>query len=79
MKDTAPDIEALMHARYLAMPPGERLVIVARMFETARAMVLASFPADLSAEEVRRRLCERLYGSLAAQVYGALYLPKEGS
>jgi hypothetical protein len=33
-----------------------------RMFDAARAMVLASFPADLSEIEIRGRLCERIYG-----------------
>ena len=32
------------------------------MFEAARNMILASFPAGLSEIEIRRRLCERLYG-----------------
>ena len=58
-----------MRARYLAMTPAQRIVIAAQMFETARAMVLASLPAGLSPEETRRRLCERLYGSLAARLY----------
>lgn len=40
------------------------------MFETARAIVLASLPAGLSAEDLRRKLCERLYPELAAEAYG---------
>jgi len=33
-------------------------------------MVLASLPAGLSAEDLRRKLCERLYPELAAEAYG---------
>jgi hypothetical protein len=71
MKDTTPEIEALLRTRYLAMTPTERVVIAAQMFETARAMVLASLPAGLSPEQTRRRLCERLYGSLADEAYAS--------
>jgi hypothetical protein len=70
LKDTSPEITALVRQRYAAMPPAQRLVIGARMFESARAMVLASLPADLSPDEIRRRLCERFYGDLASKVFG---------
>ena len=33
-----------------------------RMFDAARAMILASFPPGLSEHEIKGRLCERLYG-----------------
>jgi hypothetical protein len=33
-----------------------------RMFDAARAMALASLPAELSAEELKRQLFQRLYG-----------------
>ena len=32
------------------------------MFDVAKAMVLASFPEGLTDIEIKRRLCERLYG-----------------
>lgn len=71
MKDTSPEIERMVRERYLAMSPEERFLIGCQMFETARTIVLASFPPGLSAEEVRRRLCERFYGArVAAAVYG---------
>lgn len=70
MPDTSPEIAEMMRQRYAAMSPIDRLEIGARMFESARAMVLASLPKTLSAEEVRRRLCERFYGSLADEVFG---------
>lgn len=33
-----------------------------QMFLMARQMMLASFPPNLSDIEIKRRLCERLYG-----------------
>ncbi len=70
MNDTSPEIAEMIRQRYLAMSPAERLAIGARAFESARAMVVASLPPGLSAEETRRRICERFYGSLAREVYG---------
>ena len=70
MNDTIPEMELLVRERYLAMTPAERFLIGVQMFETARAMALASFPAGLSIDEMRRRLCERLYGDLARKAYG---------
>jgi hypothetical protein len=53
-------------ARYqsmlLARSPSERVVMAAQMFDAARAIVLASFPPELSLDERRRRLFARLYG-----------------
>jgi hypothetical protein len=46
----------------LARTPAERLAMGSQMFEAARAIMLASLPPGLSATEIRRRLCERLYG-----------------
>jgi hypothetical protein len=46
----------------MARTPEERITMAARMFDTARAMVLASLSPDLSSEERRRQLFERLYG-----------------
>jgi hypothetical protein len=40
----------------------ERFIIGARMFESARAIVLASFPANISNTDRKRKLYERFYG-----------------
>lgn len=69
MNDTSPEIAEMLRQRYLTMPAAERLVIGARMFETARAMVMASLPPGLSQEETRRRICERFYGELAEEIF----------
>jgi len=52
----------MMRERLLARSGAERLAMGSRMFDAARAVVLASFPAGLSEIEVKRLLCERLYG-----------------
>jgi hypothetical protein len=70
MNDTSPEIARMVHERYAKMQPVERFLIGVSMFETARAIVLASFPIDLSPEKLRRKLCERLYPELAARAYG---------
>jgi hypothetical protein len=62
MTDTSPEFERRYREMLMARSPEERMAMAARMFDTARAMVLASFPPDLSHEERRRRLFERLYG-----------------
>jgi len=62
MNDTSPEIAAMMRRMLLARTGAERLVMTSDMFEAARAMVLASLPADLPDMEIKRRLCERFYG-----------------
>jgi hypothetical protein len=43
----------------------ERFIMGARMFEAARQMVLASLPAGLSPDEMKRQLFQRLYNQPA--------------
>lgn len=62
MNDTPRVIAELVRAKLLARSGAERVLMGSRMFETARAMVLASFPRGLSEIEIKRRLCERFYG-----------------
>lgn len=70
MFDTTPEAARLVHELYARKTGAERLRMGASMFETARILVLASFPPGLSEREIRRRLCERFYGNLADKVYG---------
>lgn len=63
MNDTSPEIDALVRERLLARSGAERMLMGSRMFDAARALVLASFPGGLSQIEIKSRLCERLYGS----------------
>ena len=62
MTDTSPEIEELVRQKLMARSGEERFLMGVLMFDSARAMVLASFPADLSPEELKRRLFQRLYG-----------------
>ncbi len=73
MRDTMPKAARLMKELWLGLPDERRIVLAAEMFDTARVLVLASFPDGLSPAETRRRLCARLYGKdLAARCAAAL-------
>ena len=62
MTDTPPEIAAMVRARLMSLSGAERFRMGVEMFDAARRMVLASFPADLTETERKRRLFERLYG-----------------
>jgi hypothetical protein len=71
MHDTTPAVTEWLRGRYLDRSGSERLVMGAQMFESARTLVLASLPADLSPAQVRRQLCLRFYGeALTERVLG---------
>jgi hypothetical protein len=70
MNDTSPEVARMVHERYAQMQPVDRFLIGVSKIETARAIVLASFPVDVSPGKLRRTLCERLYPELAARAYG---------
>ena len=62
MTDTPPEIAELVRQRIMAFSPEERFMMGVRSFEAARAMVIASLPPDLSPDEFKRRLFQRIYG-----------------
>jgi hypothetical protein len=62
MMDTPPEIAAMVRRRLMARSGAERFIMGARMFDAARAMVLASLPANLSEAECKARLFQRFYG-----------------
>ena len=62
MNDTPPEIEKKVHEMMMARSGAERLIMGSSMFDTARSIVLASLPKDLSDEELKHRLFERIYG-----------------
>jgi hypothetical protein len=62
MNDTSPEIEAKVHEMMMARSGAERLIMGSRMFDAARAIVIASLPKDLPEDELKRRLFERIYG-----------------
>jgi hypothetical protein len=69
MRDTTPEFDALLEQSYARMAPEERVRISTEMFDTAVALVETSLPAGLDPAERRFRLCERLYGDLAARAF----------
>jgi len=62
MNDTTPEIAEKFHEMMMARTGAERLIMGSAMFDLARKIVLASLPKDLSDEELKRRLFERIYG-----------------
>jgi hypothetical protein len=65
MTDTPPEIAELVRQKLMAHSAEERFLMGVRMFDAARALVLASLPAGLSPEETKRQLFHRLYGQPA--------------
>lgn len=65
MNDTSPEIAELVRQKLMARSSAERFVMGTRMFDAARAVVLASLPQELSPPELKRQLFERLYGQPA--------------
>jgi hypothetical protein len=62
MTDTPPEIAELVRQKLMARSGEERFLMGVRSFEAAREMVLASFPAGLTPEQLKRQLFQRLYG-----------------
>ena len=62
MTDTPPEIELMVREKIMALSNEERFVIGAQMFDSAREMIKASLPKDLSEPELQRLLFKRIYG-----------------
>ena len=62
LTDTSTEVAQLVHDRLMALSGAERFRMGVDMFDAARRMVLASFPAELTDAERKRRLFERFYG-----------------
>lgn len=62
MTDTPPEIAELVRKKLMERSGEERFLMGMRSFDAARAIVLASLPADLPPEELKRRLYQRIYG-----------------
>jgi hypothetical protein len=60
--DTTPEIEQTMREKIMERSGEERFIMGALMFDSAREMVKASLPRDLSETEQRRLLFKRIYG-----------------
>jgi hypothetical protein len=62
MNDTPPEIVELVRKALMSRSGSERFVMGARMFDAARAMVLASLPPGVPPDDLKRQLFERIYG-----------------
>jgi hypothetical protein len=60
--DTSPEIERTVRNKIMARSGEERFIMGAEMFDSAREMVKASLPKNLSETEMRRLLFKRIYG-----------------
>jgi len=65
VNDTSPEIAELVRARLMAKSGEERFIMGARMFESARRIIIASLPKDLPEPQFKRLLYERIYGAKA--------------
>jgi hypothetical protein len=63
MDDTTPEIKEKMREMMMSRTGSERVIMGASMFDAARLIVLSSLPKDLSEDEVKRKLFERIYGA----------------
>jgi hypothetical protein len=69
--DTSPEIERMVRNKIMARSGEERFIMGAEMFDSAREMVKASLPKNLSETERRRLLFKRIYGKeLKIESYG---------
>jgi hypothetical protein len=62
MNDTTPEIEKKVHEMMMERSGAERLIMGSAMFDLARKIVIASLPKDLSDDEFKHQLFERIYG-----------------
>ncbi len=64
MNDTNPAVEKKFLAMLMRKSGMERIRMGSGMFDSARSMMLASFPKDLSPQEIRHLLLARTYPEL---------------
>ena len=62
MNDTSPEAKKIQDELFAKLSGEERLLMGLEMFETARKIVLSSFPPNLPENEIRKRLFLRFYG-----------------
>jgi hypothetical protein len=61
MNDTSDAMAKLVLERYRAMTPEERWLAASSLFETAREIIQSSLPRNLTVEQRRLAVAERLY------------------
>jgi hypothetical protein len=63
VKDTSPEMASLYHDLLISKTGEERFMMGVSLCETARRIVLSSFPKDISETEIRIRLLYRYYSN----------------
>ena len=63
MNDTSPEANKIQNDLFAKLTGEERMLMGLEMFETAKKIVLSSFPKNLPENEKRKRLFLRLYGN----------------
>ena len=74
--DTSPEIAAMIRDRIMKLSGAQRFIMGARMFESARVIVLASFSGNISELERKRMLYERFYGERLTSAVETAEAPK---
>ena len=62
MHDTSIEIQKIYHDLLMAKTGEERFLMGISMFQTARELAIASFPKNITDQEIRKLLLKRLYG-----------------
>jgi hypothetical protein len=62
MNDTTADIRRRQFDLMKKLSPNRRIELACEMFQTAREMIIASLPKNLSEQEFKRQLYFRIYG-----------------
>jgi hypothetical protein len=61
MNDTSAAISKIVSDRYRSMTPAERWLAASSLFESARKIVEASLPTELTAQQRRLAIIRRFY------------------
>jgi hypothetical protein len=64
MKDTSESVDRQFRAMLMTKSGAERLQMGSGMFDSARGMMLASFPKDVNPHELRQLILARTYPEL---------------
>lgn len=62
MRDTTAEISRIQFEMMKKLSSNRRIELACEMFQTAREMIIASLPKDLSEKEFKRQLYFRTYG-----------------
>lgn len=78
MNDTSESVDRQFRAMLMTKSGAERLQMGSGMFDSARSMMLASFPKDLPPHELRQLIFTRTYPELSKPTPPVSPSPAEG-